>query len=411
MAQSFWREWRTPVEFALLIGIAIFLPLREAPKNLLWLAYVVAWFVGRLKQRDFGGRPDAMDVLLAGVLISGVLAAAFAGIRRGDANEWHAISDILRYGSLFVLVRRAGYSKTQLVLLFMVLVASCALAEVEALWNWKVVSKRKALELFSVGHVNHSAIYLCICLGLAAGLLVGMWTNLSVRERTWIASMTLFMLIGLFLGGSRAAGAMGVLLILAAAVAATRSLQISKVVWAGALAVIALAALVGGTSALQRQIEWGSQNYTLAQRDLIWNRGLVAWREAPIFGVGMENYGHFDDAQLERWVQQQGRAYVKAEYAAAPHAHSLYINSLVERGVAGLAALLAFLGVAGWRLWNERPGFVGGGAAVTLWFGGVSAWLVTVLIGFANTTLHHEHAMLAMLALAAAITPPGRRAA
>jgi len=411
MAQSFWREWRTPVEFALLIGIAIFLPLREAPKNLLWLAYVVAWFVGRLRRRDFGGRPDALEVLLLGVLISGVLSAAFSGIRRGDANEWHAISDILRYGSLFVLVRRAGYSKPQLVQLFMVLVASCALAEIEALWNWKVVGKRKALELFSVGHVNHSAIYLCICLGLAAGLLAGMWASLVVRERAWIASATLFMLIGLFLGGSRAAGAIGVLLILAAAVVATRSMRIRKAAWAGALAAIALAALVGGTSALQRQIEWGAQNYTLAQRDLIWNRGLVAWRESPIFGVGMENYGHFDEAQLERWVRQQGRAYVKAEYAAAPHAHSLYINTLVERGVAGLAALLTFLGLAGWRLWKERPEFMAGGPAVTLWFGGAAAWVVTVLIGFANTTLHHEHAMLAMLALAAAIRPPGRRAA
>ena len=42
-------------------------------------------------------------------------------------------------------------------------------------------------------------------------------------------------------------------------------------------------------------------------------------------------------------------------------------------------------------------------ASVALWFACGSAWLVTVLIGFANTTLHHEHAMLAMLALALAL--------
>ena len=37
MLSKFWREWRFPIEFALLLALAFFLPLREAPKNLFWL--------------------------------------------------------------------------------------------------------------------------------------------------------------------------------------------------------------------------------------------------------------------------------------------------------------------------------------------------------------------------------------
>jgi O-antigen ligase len=119
----------------------------------------------------------------------------------------------------------------------------------------------------------------------------------------------------------------------------------------------------------------------------------------------MENYGHFTEADLERWLARQGKAYVKDEYAGAPHAHSLYINTLVERGIAGLVALLAFLALVAWHLFRHRPDLSAGGAAVALWFGGACAWMVTVVIGFANTTLHHEHAMLAMLAFALAFAP------
>ena len=408
MAYFIRREWRYPVEFALLLGVAFFLPLREAPKNILWLLYVVTWLAARARNREFGGRVDATEWLFFGVIATGALSAAFGGIQRGDGNEWHAIGDLLRYGSLYLCVRRAGYTTAQKLLVATMLVASCALAEAEALWNWKISASRKALELFSVGHVNHSAIYLAICMGVSAGLLAGLWRVITARDRALLAAATLFFLIGLFVGGSRAAGGVGVAVMLAAAVVAARSAHLGRHAWVAAGAVIVLAALVGGTSALQRQIEWGSQNYSLAQRDLIWNRGLVAWQESPWFGVGMENYGHFKDAQLEQWVTHQGKPYVKAEYAGAPHAHSLYINTLVERGVAGLAALLAFLGMVAWRLARQRPALASGGAEVALWFGGVSAWLVTVVIGLANTTLHHEHAILAMLAFALAFAPAGK---
>ena len=87
------------------------------------------------------------------------------------------------------------------------------------------------------------------------------------------------------------------------------------------------------------------------------------------------------------------------EYRRAPHAHNLYLNTLTERGTVGLLIVLLLLGTWAVRLWRCRP--VAGAApdATAIGCAALSGWFVTVLIGFANTTLHHEHAMLAVLSL------------
>jgi O-antigen ligase len=399
MTFSSWRNWRHPAEFALLLGLAFFLPLREAPKNLLWLAYVVVWVVNRARVRDAGGAPDWWEGLIALMVAGGLAAAAFGGIHRGDGNEWRAVGDIVRYGLLFVLVRRAGYDESQKLSLLGLLVASCVIAEMEAVWRWKVTAARRALELVSVGHVNHSAIYLCICAGVAAGLLAALWPRLGKGVRALLGFATLALVTGLFLGGSRAAGGVGVVLLAGAALIGARVSGSGKRALLALFIAVGFAAVVGGTSALQRQIEWGARNYSLAQRDLIWNRGMVAWRESPAFGVGLENYGHFSEARLKEWLGHQGTVYQESEYVPAPHAHSLYVNTLVERGVVGLATVLLFLFAWGVRLVRVHPPFDRAGMPLAIWCASASAWAVTVLIGFANTTLHHEHAMLALLLL------------
>ncbi len=410
MESKFWREWRHPVEFALLLALAFFLPLREAPKNLFWAAYLIVWLVNRKRSRDFGGPVDRWDALFGALVISGYLAAAFAGIRRGDGNEWLSVNDILRYSLLFACVRRAGYSAPQCIALLGTLVGSCVLAELEALWNWKVSGSRPRLELYSVGHVNHSAIYMTICLGIAGGLLLGYWRRLTPATRALLCFAALAMLTGLLLTGSRAAAAIGLLLLIGMAMLGATYGGLGRGAWAAVLATILIALAGGGTEAIQRQIENSRIDNVLSERDLIWNRGLVAWRAHPWFGVGMDNYSQISDARLTGWLAQQGRAYVPAEYARAPHAHNLYVNTLVERGVAGLSVLLALLGAWALALARDRPDFARDGAGVALWCASVAGWLVTAAIGMVNTTLHHEHAMLAVLTLALWLGMPRRPA-
>ena len=108
MIQKFWREWQRPIELSLLLLFVFFLPLREAPKNILWAAYVVTWIVNRVRERNFGGRWDGWDTLCALWIVAGYLSAIFAGIHRGDGNEVLAVNDLVKYVSLFWCLRRGG---------------------------------------------------------------------------------------------------------------------------------------------------------------------------------------------------------------------------------------------------------------------------------------------------------------
>src|SRR5256885_16374497 len=98
------RKVRFPVEIALLIALCFFLPLREFPKGVASLAFIITWLVNRLRSRDFGGRIDAWDVLIACWIATGYLAAAFAGL---EGQQWIGARDLHHYGLILWLVKRA----------------------------------------------------------------------------------------------------------------------------------------------------------------------------------------------------------------------------------------------------------------------------------------------------------------
>jgi len=52
-----------------------------------------------------------------------------------------------------------------------------------------------------------------------------------------------------------------------------------------------------------------------------------------------------------------------------------------------------------WALWRRPPRATDDRYDWLLWGGAASAWLVTAAVGMVNTTLHHEHGLLAMLLL------------
>ena len=404
MLSTFWREWRFPIEFALLLALAFFLPLREAPKNLFWLAYVVTWVANRAflqrGERDFGGPWDHWDTLFAAWIVSGYAAALFAGIHTPEGNEWGAVNDLVRYVSLGWCVRRAGYTAPQFLALLMVLLFSCTAGVVEGIWNWRVTGKRKWIELTSVGHVNHSAIYIVICLGLGIGMLTTLWQRLSPVLRTLAAAVNFFLLAAIFAGESRAAVLCALLLLIAIFIAIRHRVKIGLFFWTGVVSAVFLAGAVGGLASVTRQMQNIEANNILSERDLIWNRALTAARAAPWFGVGMDNFSRITDERLKTWVADQERVYVARDFARAPHAHSLYLNTLTERGAVGLALLLTVLVAWGGALWRRLPGPATPAPAALIWCAAFSGWFVTVIIGLVNTTLHHEHAILALLTLA-----------
>ena len=79
----------------------------------------------------------------------------------------------------------------------------------------------------------------------------------------------------------------------------------------------------------------------------------------------------------------------------------------------GLAVVFVVLAAWGWSVMRRVPQAAESPTQWAYWGGALGAWMIAVIIGLVNTTLHHEHALLSMLLLggwlAMCRTPPTPR--
>lgn len=80
----------------------------------------------------------------------------------------------------------------------------------------------------------------------------------------------------------------------------------------------------------------GNVNSSVGGRFYIWKASWLMIKENPIFGVGMDNF----QSKIDEYVND-GEILKQSQYF--PHAHNEFINSLVMKGIVGLAAYLFFL--------------------------------------------------------------------
>ena len=113
----------------------------------------------------------------------------------------------------------------------------------------------------------------------------------------------------------------------------------------------------------------------------------------------MHNFNQISMPKVQQWVEESGKPYDASAYLGTSHAHSLYLNTLAERGLFGLTILISVL--FAWLFWLLRfiPKASDENIAWAVWGASFSAWFATVGIGLVNTTLHHEHGILSALLL------------
>jgi O-antigen ligase len=382
------------LELGALVALAFFLPLYEAPKSIFCALYLIVWVVNRVRARDWGGRWDFWDSLIAVWFGSWVAASAFAGLPGGD--EWRALVDLARYGLVMWAVKRSRYDAREVQWILGALVVSVIVGLAQA--DLKIFNGQEGgLQLNSVGHVNHTAIYVAIMLGVCVAWVLARWQGWTTTLRVGALAVTLAVFFSLMYTASRGAVSMGIVLPLVLAAAWRRR-------WRAALpaTVLIVVAMVAVGFAARAEVFFKNEALVearniLSNRISIWHAAVHAWQRYPVAGVGADNFKTITLERLKEWRTQAGEPFEPGRYAFFRHGHSIYFNTLAERGLLGALPFAAFLVALLVSLVRARPGAADDDVTWMVWGSAASAWIVTMGVGLVNTTLHHEHGILAAL--------------
>ena len=167
-----------------------------------------------------------------------------------------------------------------------------------------------------------------------------------------------------------------------------------------AFAIIIAVTLSFNPAIFEKQKELQRTNDLLSRRDLVWNVPIEASRFYPILGIGMNNWKNITITELKNSVEKRGEIFDEKKYClTVGHAHNLYLQALLERGLLGLSSiiLLAILWAKEIILSYKRK--KGTDLNNMTLYASISTFLGIFGIGLVNSTLHHENAILALFIL------------
>lgn len=391
-------------EFVLLCLFAIALPLVEAPKNVFWALFLLVWLASSIRQNNFGQLVGAWDLVFAGLIVAPVISIAATAY----TPQWKEVGDICGYVSLAWILARSRLEMRQLYILLTCLVGASFVGVLHGYWVLVTDAKRIWLQLNSVGHVNHSALYGAGVAVMAAALAAVICRVCSMRWKVlslFSAVSMLGVMIAFASRGALVAYLFGLLLVLLT----LSGLRLRHLLALGGLALV----LAVGVQWLTQELTGAKNNQTLIQKTIdgvasgkissyrieAFNTAFEMLRAYPLTGTGAANFSAVSPEQLQGWVEARGEVFERNDYLFSSHAHGLYANTLGERGLLGIVALGALL--IGWSvaLWHRRPKLEASTLARLSWGAGVAGWSVVFIGGLFNTTLHHEHGMLGMVCL------------
>ena len=181
LSRPFYEKWQA-IPILSLLAFIVVLPIFETPKTLFLWFFVVISGIAIWKHKDkFRWQID--DGLLLVWMLSGFVVALFAGIHH---KEWSGATGILTLAMFFLTVKNLPLSQRLGRIVALAVLAATLLATLEGFWQLFVVKHNKALELNSVGHVNHSAIYFVLNFALALAMTLTLKKSDSAVTKTFV---------------------------------------------------------------------------------------------------------------------------------------------------------------------------------------------------------------------------------
>lgn len=379
------------------------LPSLEAPKNI----FLVLYLITRILHEYFNFHSKKIvwslwDNLFLFLIVTALLSTIFAGMPH--LEEWKGFRVFLCAILTGWLLSRAQYTNKNMKGLFILIILATIPPLIWGLFQYFILHTKPDLQLNSVGHVNHSAIYLVMIFGASLGLFLTTFRSaprsiFTITSKQFsLAFLSLVYFLSLIISQSRGAFGIGILLGLTISFLVSQN---KKIKWRVILAMIVIifCTLFFKTGIIQKQITNEKNNNVLSFRDKVWNVSIEASHFSPLLGIGLSNWHFITLQQLKDSKEKRGEQFNVKDYFFPGHSHNLYLSALVERGIIGLLVTLIFMGIWAQHLFKTYFWAKNSNLSLYLWTGSLSAWIATFGIGFVNTTFHHEHAILACLFL------------
>ena len=342
--------WRLEYGLALLIVLTPFAenaPIAEPGHARLRVA-LVAWamvlvFIQAVRSLVSGRELEAPPVFVGALAFVG---AALAAVPLAAAEGAAAAKFVLLAGSVFIYLLIALFLDDwrSLKPIFAALLMVGLLVSAHALWQYFTGDLSRVGFISSTGaveyrvasffpHPNQLAGFVVIFVPLSVGLYSVFESRLAKAACVVLPLLALPAAIVTYSRG-----------VLVALVALVLVLARSKRAWPAIAAAAVLVVLLAPSAWQDRVADAGRLDRPeIATRLDFWDAALSMFQAQPVLGVGLNS---FDVAYVD--LDTTGRTFLPGSGLAPPEsAHNLYLNTLAEQGLVGIAALFLLILAAG----------------------------------------------------------------
>ena len=370
--------------YNLFLVIVLFtLPVTEGLKQISLTLFVLAGIyicVKEKKQFKF----DVINISLFIFVLATFISCFINGVSPSRAL------DPLRCMLFFFVVRSVGLEKINFKFLFFALFAGLITAFIPACVKKFTSNDPMALfELKSIGHVNHSAIFMLLIFCTA---LISAAELKKIYEKYIAIAVAGICVFGIMIAGSRATMYLlpVIVFIILIYQISNKQTNIKKslglIILFSAIAIFYtyISANITQDIRIYKQLTKGVTGSET--RYPIFASAFYTWLENPFFGIGS---GQFKIIDITKYFPGNFEVNVS-------HAHNTFLTFLTEKGIIALLAYLVFqLSLFVKFIKNFRQNSIVFLALLMLVFQNV--------ISLANTTFHHENALLMLLFWALAL--------
>ena len=376
--------------YNLFLVIVLFtLPITEGLKQISLTLFVLAGIYICVKEkRQF--KFDLINISLFIFVLATFISCLVNGVSASRAL------DPLRCMLFFFVARSVGVEKINFKFLFFALFAGFIVAFIPACVKKFTSSDPTALfELKSIGHVNHSAIFMLLVFCVA---LISSAELKKIYEKYIAIIVAGICVFGIMIAGSRAT-----MYLLPIIIFSILLYQISKRQTELKLAfslIILFSVIAIFYTYISANIIQDERFYSQLTKGVtgsetrypIFASAFYMWLENPLFGIGS---GQFKIIDITKYFPGNGEIHVS-------HSHNTFLTFLTEKGIVALLAYLVFqLSLFIKFIKNFRQNSIVFLALLML--------MANNIISLANTTFHHENALLMLLFWALALSATDKK--